>query len=576
MNNYELYIDDILIELDSKFNLPLVYQSPVFTDISKIQSNYSLTVRLPKTTNNLRAIKNCQMPDNTTPFPYKNHAVEVFRNGISIIQNGTMILFSISDSIEISISFGKIDAYKLKEKKLRELNGNDFVWWLSTGNNITESNKQYGFANSDFGLNSSDYHYRHPFVSCDWLINKISQDCNISIVFPNSVLAEKEKLYIPLIDKNPDQTTFDANTSTFSIDTNLNVIEITDPLEMISGNTFTVKEDGDVYFRGSWDIVIEIPINRQWYFRLHFYINGEEDHFLQTNALQYQQNQYLGVFNFTKENALLQVKKDDIITIRLEYLSSNPPFQLFPQNILSSSGTLSIVPETKYVNYGSKYPIIPNLPEISCLDLIKDIMSLLGLFAYTKNGILFLFSVDEIYHRKSIAKNWTDKLITGNIFDSIEYTFQDYAQNNYLRYLKDDTVKTNADGAIVVYNETLGSEKNIIELKFAASDRRADKIYIPIYEIDQDGNVNYKKTTNRIASVNFGPASSDATFPDTLYFSGENGIISRRYERYQKILSHPKVMTGTFLLNGLDLYNIDLLIPIYLEQAGNYYAIIDI
>jgi hypothetical protein len=98
-------------------------------------------------------------------------------------------------------------------------------------------------------------------------------------------------------------------------------------------------------------------------------------------------------------------------------------------------------------------------------------MFLFGLFAYYDtvgaNSAIRFFSVDEIYNRIPNAKDWTQKLAAGNQIDNITFSFQDYAQKNYIRYLKDETVTTNADGSIDVNNNTLEKEKNIAELKFA-------------------------------------------------------------------------------------------------------------
>ena len=73
-----------------------------------------------------------------------------------------------------------------------------------------------------------------------------------------------------------------------------------------------------------------------------------------------------------------------------------------------------------------------------------------------------------------------------------------------------------------------------------------------------------------------GDVTSTARFNSSMFFNGESGIIRRRYDKYQQILDRPKVIDATFLLNELDLYKIDLLIPVYLEQTGHYYAIISI
>jgi hypothetical protein len=212
-------------------------------------------------------------------------------------------------------------------------------------------------------------------------------------------------------------------------------------------------------------------------------------------------------------------------------------------------------------------------------------MIIFGLFAYydkgTTNNIQF-FSVDEIYDRIPNAKDWTSKLVTGNRIDNITFTFQDYAQTNRIRYMKDNTAYTYADGYIKVDNQTLEKEKEIAELKFAASYQYfTSAVVIPLYGRNENGEIEYNKTTDRIVMIHPGEANSIAAFPAEMYFRGYNetyipGRINTYYQKYQEILLRPKVIEATFLLNELDIYNIDLLTPVYLEQTGQYYAIIDI
>jgi hypothetical protein len=118
----------------------------------------------------------------------------------------------------------------------------------------------------------------------------------------------------------------------------------------------------------------------------------------------------------------------------------------------------------------------------------------------------------------------------------------------------------------------------LAELKFAASNERGGIIYIPVYveKRDEKGvfvGLEYKKISNRIAWLSIFNFGSDAKFSEEMYF---NGRIAKYYQKYQEIIRQPKVIEATFLLDELDLHNIDLLIPVYLEQTGQYYAIIDI
>ena len=174
--------------------------------------------------------------------------------------------------------------------------------------------------------------------------------------------------------------------------------------------------------------------------------------------------------------------------------------------------------------------------------------------------------------------------IKRSTIDNITYTFQDYAQQNHIRYLKDETVSTRADGFIKVNNKTLSRDKELLELKFAASEMRNTFAFIPIYTANEDGDTVFNKLSSRVLDFGlFYPNESSVqylkgAFSDAMFFRSIDigGRISEYYSKYQEILLRPKVIEATFLLNGLDLYNIDLITPIYLAQTGHYYAIIEI
>jgi len=45
---------------------------------------------------------------------------------------------------------------------------------------------------------------------------------------------------------------------------------------------------------------------------------------------------------------------------------------------------------------------------------------------------------------------------------------------------------------------------------------------------------------------------------------------------YQQIILHPKVIEITVYLSDLEIYQLDLMIPVYLEQTGNHYIILEL
>lgn len=69
MTRDELYINNTKADLN-KTDISLNYQSNLLNDISKIVSNNSYTIKLPKTAKNLALIECSHIPSSTSRYPY--------------------------------------------------------------------------------------------------------------------------------------------------------------------------------------------------------------------------------------------------------------------------------------------------------------------------------------------------------------------------------------------------------------------------------------------------------------------------------------------------------------------------
>lgn len=110
MENKSLYIDGQLVDIDEDTNVDLDIKSNLFQDVSKIVSNSTMSVKLPKTVRNQRIFGNSNIVNSGSDFPYKLHTAQFFRNGVQLIRNGRAVCMSISDTIEISIMWGLFPA----------------------------------------------------------------------------------------------------------------------------------------------------------------------------------------------------------------------------------------------------------------------------------------------------------------------------------------------------------------------------------------------------------------------------------------------------------------------------------
>ena len=76
--------DELYIEGESGYGesgVSLEYRSNILTDISKIVSNFSYTIKLPKTKNNLWLIECAHIPSAVSSFPYLPHVGTLLRDG---------------------------------------------------------------------------------------------------------------------------------------------------------------------------------------------------------------------------------------------------------------------------------------------------------------------------------------------------------------------------------------------------------------------------------------------------------------------------------------------------------------
>lgn len=74
MVKHELYINDILVDIDKDVNIYPLYQSPLLSDLKSVVSNRTNNISLPLTPKNAKAIQMFHLADTTDDsgaFPRK-------------------------------------------------------------------------------------------------------------------------------------------------------------------------------------------------------------------------------------------------------------------------------------------------------------------------------------------------------------------------------------------------------------------------------------------------------------------------------------------------------------------------
>lgn len=282
---------------------------------------------------------------------------------------------------------------------------------------------------------------------------------------------------------------------------------------------------------------------------------------------------------------------------------------------LDSGATFNIQNKVQDVQYGQTIQCERIFPDISQKDLLKDILQKFGIICQTNNAsrTVSFNSLRDIVNNIPLAKDWTGKCIDQG--KQIVFQLGNYAQVNYLKYKEDDNVlpKDFANSQININDATLPATGDLIDSKFAPTLNRSfydgtiaqvlkkdpksdtDDFSIstqPRLLVDQKLNLmNLGKTV----TFNDGNTANNVAVNDWIsvpYFykpDGEHnlcfcdmpssnakkqpGLQTLYYPELQKVLIQSKKITRYLLLTPRDVLELDLMIPVYLQQDNAYYYI---
>lgn len=580
MRNDLLFIDGELVDLDDSTKITLNIKSNLFTDLSKIVSNNSYTIKLPKTVRNQRVIKHADLPACSTDYPRKYHEARYIRNGVEIIPNGKAVVLSISEVIEVALTWGNFVSLSNligEGKTLNELFSEDYVQWDS---NIAisdyEKNSGVIVSKINFGFKEEETAVTyHPSVRASHIVERIQAGYGLTFRWPEEKRQVISKLIIPCLYRNGGYANqqeryckvdiagsqdsllfwnkkeegpkfgeaFQYNFATGSSIIVRSIKVLADGTMVITPN-FKSKNDNLVLLYGeSW-----IDENYQY---LPYTIIDDE---------------YPYHYNIPYE---IDIQKGYFFTIGIRQGWANV------NRIESNSVVFSMKP--KEIQVGDKFSIAENLPKIKMIDFIKSLCYICGLFAIAseeENQLSFV-SIDIIKNNKSRAKNWTKKVVASyqdNKPNKMSYILDNFAQNNRLKWKEDETVVGLFNGVIIVENNTLDLEKDTIMMPFAASDTRGGIASVPIYTYDVSGELEYETVEPRILLEQDDNGKSKGVFIGLDWMT----LINQNYQTYQEMVRNPIIITEKIEISDIDLKELDVTVPVYLGQYGRYYALISV
>lgn len=578
----ELYINGERVDMYPDTSTTLNFKSNIFGDISKITSSNSQTIKLPKTPRNRRILENATAPSVLTSFPYKQHPAAYYREGVDIVRVAYAIMLTTSSGdYEIALYWGVMANFQSwvdAGLSLRDLPDDySLPWNASQTAAAIEDTGTYFYAAYDCGVTLTDANKQlvniHPSANVSWLLSLISEQAGIEFEFPDNISKELATLAIPCLDDNASAASWAAEGLTASkiylfqqsgaaYDGNIRVYPYgaSDPHMLFDGDT-QVYSDGDTdritfKFQMLHNASIFLPSTAA----LNMILLKDGERIATKQWKGAQTGQY---FTIAVDEEIDMTDYDGF------YLLFTGCVDMAVDGTVS--GVLQVLPHFDTLTYPSVFPIIPNLPDIKQIDFIKAICAIFGLFAMqstdSTSKIRFV-SIDELVANKAAALDWSSYLTRSNGDEpkSVAHSIENFARRNNFNYKDDDTVRTNANGVLYADNETIDQECDILTLPFAASD--GDKI--PHYRLSDDGtSVEDENVEDRIMKI----VSSSGNA--ALDFSGLDfdSLIGKYYGSYAQVINNAVVIKEDLRLDGSAIRDVNYLLPIYLRQYGQYFAI---
>lgn len=274
MKDEQLYIDGQLVDIGTDTKIKLCIKSNLLRDVSKIVSNNTYTIKLPKTARNQRILQHTDLVQSGNNYPYRKHSARYFCNGVELIKNGNVFVLAVSaEAIEVLIVWGLYPAFSELVSKgvtLDSLESEDKILW--TGSDQAEefdavANKGYFYADVNYLLDEEQTEYwhnnsdllgifgndsasfttngtapRHPVVRVSWLLDLIRSKTGVWFKWEGEAKAYIDTLIIPLLTNKANELTF-TETTGISIKPTYNIPDIPDEalisLQATNSNLFS-------------------------------------------------------------------------------------------------------------------------------------------------------------------------------------------------------------------------------------------------------------------------------------------------------------------------------------------------
>ena len=468
---------------------------------------------------------------------------------------------------------------------------------------------------------NSRYKSIRPTATLKWVLDNIAADKGVSFNWQGAAKALIESLAIPLLTATADTGTFNDSQILITVSDPGNGLGAM-PFLVRKGSIFfdttsdmnfvysaTAKASASIYFslvadwvwntqgkgpNESWtghgDTTIQRYAFGDCYVRMTVtHSDGSVDEYiLGTNGRLYcEADKVVDGFITVKAAAAgtIDIQQYDVIAFTLNCDYGTPVNFAYTLNITGTPEDDTNVPP------GGMFPIAKNLPDIEVADLVKFLCAITGTFPLQiDNGSRVDFAEFNAIWDLSRAVDWTSRLVAQggeNKPQEMEFTLDDYAQDNWYRWKKDGKTKSFHDGCLRIQNNTLEASRDAFEFPFAASDgdiipvMTKDSRQRQEYTVGPDAVVSTGASYAGVSDVDCEPRimriySSTGGNAALRFDINMQDIIDTKYKNLGNALNHAKVIRETMTLSDIEIMEFDETRPVYLAQYGAYFAVMEI
>lgn len=594
----KLYINNVEIELEPSKPIARTLQVNDIADITNRQANFTPTIKIPKTANNIKAFVKLGLVGSSSNIPYqKNNAYLYSDNGDCLIYNGWAVIKETSDTYSCNLYDGAIDFYKaIENKKLSDLNLTEINHFKTLNNVIDSFNglTTYKYILADYNGKAKydgtkiNIDYLIPSIPVSFLWDRVFDTFGFTysgVVFDTFDFQNFYMTYPKgVAESNPTGEVIYTNPSFSWSSYTPNYLIHNNPAptqgEFLSDNIGYVALVDGTYKITSFNssiVVNGVSSSQPYPISIPYKIVAEKNY-----------SQEFEIYDSLTDihtPQLIQMIIGDIIRLKI----------VVNGYVITSvvAGSTSFGMEIRFLS-GQIIDFNETFVDFNIKDFINEILVRFALIPFKNkysNNIVFK-TLSEILQDNNVV-DWTSKFVGIN---SESYIFNSYAQENNFVYKYNDKEENFNDGGFAINNKNLPEKKDIFKSAVYSPEKKKSTV-LPDYniyklwdkQIKEGGLIEYKDLDKRFyfmraihttfpnivigselyqneASISQAPIESflDLSFSD---------IIQKYYGEYGQILDKAKVLNLNIYLTEQDIRDIDFSFLIWIEQLSSYFML---